>query len=174
MGPWSRVRDHCGCDKEKRVVKAMTYHDYDVTMVSYPGTIGYIKDESLHLSDVTLAAKTEDECVRLCRTNPDCKLAVWRSMTDTGSCVHSLVADAKTIQYVDTESTLASQDYTTHIKPNCHAKCRDVRNEPNDSDAFSRSDGVCRFWRCDHGYCGNKAHVNYLDCRPCAYETTEE
>lgn len=152
----------------------MSYHDYDFSMVAYPGTIGYIKDRSLHLSDAEIAVTNEDECVRVCRTNPDCKLAVWRSVGDAGSCVHTLVADANTIQYVDTESTIASQDYTTHIKPNCHEKCKDVRNEPNDRDVFSRSDGVCQYWRCDHGYCGNKAHRQHLDCRPCAYETSDE
>ncbi len=146
----------------------MSYHDYEFSMIAYPGTIGYIKDESLHLSDAKLDVQTEDECVRVCRTNPDCKMAVWHSKGNTGTCVNTLVTDSNTIQYVDTESTLASQDYTTHVKPNCHEKCKDVRNEPNDRDVFSRSDGVCRFWRCNHGYCGNKAHREHLDCRPCA------
>ena len=146
----------------------MSYQDYEFSMVAYPGTVGYIKDESSHLSDATLTVKTEDECVRLCKNNTDCKLAVWRSTGDTGKCVNTLITDAKNIQYVETESKIASQDYTTHVKPNCHEKCKDIRNEPNESNEFSRSDGLCLYWRCDHGYCGNKAHKSYLDCRPCA------
>ena len=153
----------------------MPYHDFDVQMVGYNGAIGYIKDPSQYLSDATIAVGTEDECVRICRSNPDCKLAVWRSMGDSGVCVNTLIVDANTIQYVDTESVVASQDYTTYIKPNCHIKCKDVRNDPTDKDVFSRSDGVCHYWRCDHGYCGNKSvHQSHLDCRPCAFESTDD
>ncbi len=147
-------------------------------MATYHGTVGYVKDPSLHLSDVTLLVTNEDECVRLCRANPDCKLAVWYNGTDnvrgeTGSCVNTLIVDANTIQYVDTEST-PMPNYTTHIKPNCHAKCKDIRNDQTDADVFSRSDGVCRYWRCETGYCANNANTCNMDCRPCAYETSDE
>ena len=146
----------------------MTYDDYPYEMLSYPHTDATIRHAEHLLTTVRIPNIEQSPCEESCRTNTECKLAVWTveeasvegESADayecaTGArrtqCVQQLKVAAVSMESVDVSLSDTHLQSTSFVKPACHDAC-----------------GDCTAWIHD-GRCVDAPDTasDDLDCRVC-------